>query len=193
MSGFERHPLLRPLLAACVVEPRFVVPKGKERAEIVVQNGPDGFNFKKGESYVFKYSFKAKEGMRVATYSTRFGQLKGSSGGYQLSGDSVFTLVATNDGINVWFSNLESDKIVGLDGSLSWEDATGEWVNVVIETTFGRSMKVQRYVHHGCCRLRMSYSSAEDRRNQNARQRQKPVHSYLFPPKKPQTLQEHVS
>lgn len=134
---------MRPLLTACVAGPRFIVPKSKERAEIVVQNGPEGFNFERGESYVFKFSFKAKEGMRVATYSTRFGQLKGSSGGYQLSGDPVFALVATNDGINVWFSNLESDKILALDEPLSWEEATGEWVNVVVETTFGKSMQVQ--------------------------------------------------
>ncbi|CAM9466102.1 unnamed protein product [Ascophyllum nodosum] len=121
---------------------RFVVPKEEERAEVIVQDGPERFHFKKGEAYVFKYSFRAKEGMRVATYSTRLGQLKGSSNGFLLEGDPMMQIAATNDGINVRFSNLEDEWINGIDNFLSWEDATGDWVHVQIRTTFGKSMQV---------------------------------------------------
>lgn len=84
---------------------RFYVEKEIERAEVVVVDGPTGFDFVKGETYVFTYSFRAKQDMRVASYSTRFGQLKGASNGFLLSGDPMFSLRATNDGINVYFSN----------------------------------------------------------------------------------------
>lgn len=79
--------------------------KEVERAEVIVVDGPVGFDFVKGETYVFTYSFRAKQGMRVASYSTRFGQLKGAKNGFLLSGDPMFSLRATNDGINVYFSN----------------------------------------------------------------------------------------
>ena len=110
---------------------------------MIVQDGPERFHFKKGEAYVFKYSFRAKEGMRVATYSTRLGQLKGSSNGFLLEGDPMMQIAATNDGINVRFSNLEDEWINGIDNFLSWEDATGDWVHVQIRTTFGKSMQVK--------------------------------------------------
>lgn len=122
---------------------RFVVPKEKERAEVIVENPPTGFDFRKGETYTFKYSFRAKEGMRVSGSSTRFGQLKGSSGGFLLKGDPLMAITATNDGLNVRFANLDSNRRNGMDRFLSWEAATGEWVHVVITTTFGRSMKVR--------------------------------------------------
>ncbi|CAM9098334.1 unnamed protein product [Scytosiphon promiscuus] len=121
---------------------RFVVPKEEERAEVLAQQGVGGFEFKKGESYVFKYSFRAADGMRVSGYSTRFGQLKGVHNGYQLSGQPMFMLAATNDGINVRFSNDPDSNTEGMDEFLSWEDATGEWVHVEIVVTFGKSMKV---------------------------------------------------
>lgn len=122
---------------------RFVVPKEKDRAEVVVQNGPAGFEFKKKETYTIKYSFRAKEGMRVSNSNTRLGQLRGYSDGYELEGGPTFAIIASNDGINVRFDNQESDRIdEGLDNFLSWEDATGEWVHVEIKTTFRKSMEV---------------------------------------------------
>lgn len=39
--------------------------KEKERSEVKVKEGPPGFTFLKGEKYIFKYSFRAKEGMKV--------------------------------------------------------------------------------------------------------------------------------
>lgn len=107
-----------------------------------MQNGPEGFNFKKGEKYVFKYSFRVPLGIRVATYSTRFGQLKGSSLGYLLEGDPLMQVAATNEGINVRFSNLQGVWFNGMEKFLSWEAALGEWVHVEIKTTFGKSMEV---------------------------------------------------
>lgn len=39
--------------------------KKEERSEVKVQEGPEGFDFFKGETYTYKYSFRAKEGMKV--------------------------------------------------------------------------------------------------------------------------------
>ncbi|CBN74037.1 conserved unknown protein [Ectocarpus siliculosus] len=130
--------------AGTKVEPcsRFIVPEDKERAEVLVQQGVGGFQFAKGETYIFKYSFKAKDGMKVSGSSSRLGQMKGVSGGFQLLGNPLFSVTANNDGINVRFNNDESDIVEGMDEFLSWEDATGEWVNVEIQTTFGKSMEV---------------------------------------------------
>ncbi|CAN0104949.1 unnamed protein product [Scytosiphon promiscuus] len=122
---------------------RFIVPKEQERAEVLIKNGSAGFEFKKGETYVFKYSFRPKDGMKVSGSSTRFGQMKGTSKGFQLKGNPLFALTATNSGINVRFSKDGTDYVEGLAGSLSWEDATGEWVDVEITTTFGKSMEVK--------------------------------------------------
>lgn len=46
---------------------RFIVSKDNERSEVKVQEGPDGFPFLKHEEYIFKYSFRAVEGMKVAS------------------------------------------------------------------------------------------------------------------------------
>lgn len=46
---------------------RFIVSKDNERSEVKVQEGPEGFPFLHGEEYIFKYSFKAVEGMKVHT------------------------------------------------------------------------------------------------------------------------------
>lgn len=126
--------------------PRFIVEKSKERSEVKVQEGPPGFNFRKGEKYTFKYSFKAKEGMKVSKRFTHLGQLKGSKGGYMVEGDPIYSLTANNDGIMVRFSNKESieDYEEGMETFLDWEDATGEWVHVEIITVFGVSMEVRR-------------------------------------------------
>ncbi|CBN74038.1 conserved unknown protein [Ectocarpus siliculosus] len=121
---------------------RFIVPKEQERAEVLAQKGVGGFQFAKGEAYIFKYSFRAKDGMKVSGSSTRIGQMKGVSGGFQLKGNPLFSVTANNNGINVRFNNEESDKVEGMDDTLSWEDATGEWVHVEIRTTFGKSMEV---------------------------------------------------
>lgn len=40
--------------------------KDEERSETKVNEGPEGFDFFKGETYTIKYSFKAKEGMKVS-------------------------------------------------------------------------------------------------------------------------------
>ncbi|CAB1096171.1 unnamed protein product [Ectocarpus sp. CCAP 1310/34] len=114
---------------------RFIVPKEKERAE--AQKGVGGFQFAKGETYIFKYSFRAKDGMKVSGSSTRLGQMKGVSGGFQLKGNPLFSVTANNNGINVRFNNEDDDNVEGMDEFLSWEDATGEWVHVEIQTTFG--------------------------------------------------------
>lgn len=121
---------------------RFSVPKEQERVEVLAQKGVGGFEFQKGEEYVFKYSFRAREDMRVSGSSTRIGQMKGVSGGFQLQGNPLFSLTANNNGINVRFNNKDSDSVEGMDEFLSWEDATGEWVHVEIKTTFGKSMEV---------------------------------------------------
>lgn len=121
---------------------RFIVPKEQERAEVLAQKGVGGFQFKKGEMYVFKYSFKPKEGMKVSDSSTRFGQIKGIYNGFQLKGNPMYSLTANNDGINVRFSNDPDKTVEGMDSFLSWEDATGDWVDVEIVVTFGRSMEV---------------------------------------------------
>lgn len=81
--------------------------------------------------------------MKVSGSSTRFGQMKGTSKGFQLSGNPLYALTATNDGINVRFSRDGGDYVEGMTESLSWEDATGEWVDVEITTTFGKSMEVR--------------------------------------------------
>ncbi|CAM9124123.1 unnamed protein product [Hapterophycus canaliculatus] len=121
---------------------RFIVPKENERAEVLAQKGVAGFQFKNGESYVYKYSFKPKDGMKVSGSSTRFGQMKGTSNGFQLKGNPMFSLTANNDGINVRFSNDPDSTFEGMDEFLSWEDAAGDWVNVEIIVTFGKSMEV---------------------------------------------------
>ncbi|CAM9604350.1 unnamed protein product [Sphacelaria rigidula] len=82
--------------------------------------------------------------MRVANRFTHLGQLKGSAGGYMIKGDPIYSLTANNKGLMVRFSNLESieDYHPGMEEFMSWEDATGEWVNVEIVTVFGESMEV---------------------------------------------------
>ena len=124
--------------------------KEEERAEVKVQRGPKGFHFKKGEGYTYRYSFKAKKGMRVATRFTHLGQLKGSKGGYMIKGDPIYSLTANRHGLNVRFSNLESieDYHDGFEKHLDWEKAAGEWVHVKITTVFGESMEV---CVHGWC------------------------------------------
>lgn len=119
--------------------------KEKERAEVKVQEGPPGFDFRKGDKYIFKYSFRAKEGMKVAKRFTHLGQLKGSKNGYMVKGDPIYSLTANNDGLMVRFSNKESieDFHPGMEKHLKWEDATGEWVHVEIITVFGKSMEVR--------------------------------------------------
>eukprot|EP00752_Nemacystus_decipiens_P010979 g9756.t1 len=121
---------------------RFIVPKEQERAEVLVKNAPAGFKFQRGESYVFKYSFRARDGMRVSGSSTRFGQMKGVNDGKQVSGTPMLAVTATNDGLDVRFSNDGAAYTKGIKPALSWEDATGEWVDVEIRTTFGESMEV---------------------------------------------------
>ncbi|CAN0032916.1 unnamed protein product, partial [Sphacelaria rigidula] len=123
---------------------RFIVEKEKERSEVKVQEGPEGFGFLKGEKYIFKYSVRPKEGMKVASRFTHLGQLKGSKNGYMVSGDPIYSLTANHHGLHVRFSNKESieDYVDGFSTPLSWEDATGEWVHVTITTVFGKSMKV---------------------------------------------------
>lgn len=125
---------------------RFIVKKDEERSEVKVQEGPDGFPFLYGEEYIFKYSFKAVDGMKVATRFTHLGQLKGSAGGYMIKGDPIYSLTANKYGLMVRFSNLESieDFHPGFDEHLDWDDASGEWVHVEIITTFGQSMVVRQ-------------------------------------------------
>lgn len=110
-----------------------------------VKKGPEGFTFLKGDHYIFKYSFRAVDGMKVAKRFTHLGQLKGSIGGYMIKGDPIYSLTANNNGINVRFSNKESieDYVDGMEEHLDWEDATGEWVHVEIDTVFGEYMKVR--------------------------------------------------
>lgn len=82
---------------------RFIVPKNEERAEVKVQEGPEGFPFLYGQKYIFKYSFRAVEGMQVGTRFTHLGQLKGSAGGYMIKGDPIYSLTANKYGLNVRF------------------------------------------------------------------------------------------
>ena len=126
---------------------RFIVAKESERAEVKVQEGPKGFPFLKHQKYIFRYSFQAKEGMRVAKRFTHLGQLKGSKDGRMIKGDPIYSLTANNHGLNVRFSNLESidDFHEGMEKHLDWNTATGEWVHVKITTVFGESMEV--YMH----------------------------------------------
>ena len=91
---------------------------------------------------MFSYSFRARDNMKVSGSSTRLGQMKGVDNGFQLKGNPLFSLTANNNGINVRFNNEESDNVEGMDEYLSWEDSVGEWVNVEIKTTFGKSMEV---------------------------------------------------
>lgn len=125
-------------------KPRFIVPKEQERAEVLVKNAPAGFKFKKGESYVFSYSFRARDNMRVSGSSTRFGQIKGVNDGKQVSGTPLLAVTATNDGLHVRLSNDGAGYIRAMEESLSWEDSAGEWVHVEVKTTFGKSMEVGR-------------------------------------------------
>ena len=110
---------------------RFIVDKDEERAEVKVQEGPAGFPFLKGETYIFKYSFKAKEGMEVAKRFTHIGQLKGSANGYMVKGDPIYSLTANHHGLQVRFSNKESieDFHPGMEEELEW------WVTVLFETS----------------------------------------------------------
>ena len=82
---------------------RFIVAKDKERSEVKVQEGPKGFPFEKGEKYIFKYSFRAVEGMKVATRFTHLGQIKGSREGYMIKGDPLYSLTAKKYGLMVRF------------------------------------------------------------------------------------------
>lgn len=124
---------------------RFTVPKEEERAEVKVKEGPQGFPFLKHEKYIFRYSFQAKEGMRVTKRFTHLGQLKGSKGGNMLKGDPIYSLTANDKGLMVRFSNQESieDYHPGMEKELDWEKATGDWVHVKITTIFGESMEVK--------------------------------------------------
>ncbi len=111
-----------------------------------MQQGVGGFQFQKGESYVFRYSFRARDKMKVSGSSTRLGQIKGVSRGFQLKGNPLFSITANNNGINVRFNNEDDDKVEGMDEYLSWEDSTGEWVHVEIKTTLGKSMEVSTQI-----------------------------------------------
>lgn len=122
---------------------RFIVPKEAERSEVKVNEGPDEFSFRKGERYIFRYSFRPKGGMRVGKQYTHFGQLKGSRNKNMMKGPPIFSLTANTDGLMVRFSNLESIENFhsGFEKHLSWDDAQGQWVHVKIVTVFGESMK----------------------------------------------------
>lgn len=129
-----------------------------------VQEGPPGFTFLKGDKYIFKYSFKAKDGMKVSKRFTHLGQLKGSRGGYMVEGDPIYSLTANNDGLMVRFSNKESieDYEEGMDTHLDWEDATGEWVHVEIVTVFGESMEVRTLLERSSEESSVGISSPPD-------------------------------
>lgn len=147
----------RRFRTACCCCTRFIVAKEEERSEVKVQQGPEGFTFLKGDPYIFRYSFRAVEDMMVSNRFTHLGQLKGSAGGYMLNGDPIYSLTANNNGLMVRFSNKESieDFYPGMEQHLDWEDATGEWVHVEIETVFGESMEVRNRrrttSRHRCC------------------------------------------
>lgn len=146
------HPCLHRLSRFFLLMTRFTVAKNKERAEVKVQEGPEGFDFKYGEKYIFKYSFKAKKGMKVSKRFTHLGQLKGSKGGKMIKGDPIYSLTANNKGLMVRFSNHESipDYHPGMETYIDWDDVTGEWVNVKITTVFGKSMEASTKI---ACRL----------------------------------------
>lgn len=125
---------------------RFVVKKDEERSEVKVKGGPEGFPFRKHERYVFKYSFRAKEGMKVSKRYTHLGQLKGAVDQYSMiTGDPIYSLTANTDGLMVRFSNRDTTEnfIEGLEKHLDWNKATGQWVHVTITTVFGESMEVK--------------------------------------------------
>lgn len=63
---FTKKTNRRSLSLSLISPTRFVVKKDEERSETKVNEGPDGFDFNKGEKYTFKYSFKPREGMRVS-------------------------------------------------------------------------------------------------------------------------------
>lgn len=120
--------------------------KDSERAEVKVKDGAAGFPFRKGEEYVFKYSFKPKKGMKVGKLFTILGQLKGSADGEMLKGVPLYSIVANRNGIMVRFSNLDEtipNYHPGLDNYLSWEDALGKWVHVEVTSVLGKSMEVR--------------------------------------------------
>lgn len=48
--------------------------------------------------------------MKVASQSTRFGELKGSKDGIMFEGPPIFSLTANKDGLMVRLSNLEFKK-----------------------------------------------------------------------------------
>lgn len=50
---------------------RFIVPKSVERAETKVTFGPELFPFLENERYVFKYSFRAVDGMKLGKRCAR--------------------------------------------------------------------------------------------------------------------------
>ena len=133
------------LLSTTPYSVRFVVAKDAERAEVKVKDGIDGFPFQRGEEYIFKYSFKPKEGMQVGKLFTILGQLKGDTGEEMIKGVPIYSIVANDDGIMVRFSNLDSidDHYKGLDDFLSWEDALGKWVHVKVTTVLGESREVR--------------------------------------------------
>lgn len=58
---------------------RFIVPKNVQRAETKVAYGPEGFPFLKGERYIYKYSFRAVEGMKLGKRFTHIGQIVSDS------------------------------------------------------------------------------------------------------------------
>ena len=144
MPLYSAHILTRTSLIFII---RFFVAKKAERAEVKVNEGPKSFPFLKNEKYIFRYSFQAKEGMRVAKKYTHLGQLKGSKNGEFVKLDPIYSLTANKDGLMVRFSNRDSTKdfYPGLEKHLDWDKATGEWVHVKITTVFGKSMEV--YMH----------------------------------------------
>lgn len=126
--------------------------KDAERAEVKVVGGPEGFDFKKGEEYTFKYSFKAKKGMKVGKKFTILGQLKGAPDSKSMiKGVPIYSIVANNNGVMVRFSNLD-DTIPnfhpGMDDFLDWDDALGKWVHVEVHTVLGKSMEVRMGYRH---------------------------------------------
>lgn len=138
-------PLVTYTTTTACSQARFHVPKEQERAEVLVKKGPAGFKFRIGETYELSYSFRPKDKMRTSGSSTRFGQMKGVSDGSQLKGTPLLAITATNAGLNVRFSNDGAAYVEGMKEGLSWEDAAGEWVNVRIKTTLGKSMEVRQY------------------------------------------------
>ncbi|CAB1107577.1 unnamed protein product [Ectocarpus sp. CCAP 1310/34] len=126
---------------------RFIVPKNVQRAETKVAYGPEGFPFLKGERYIYKYSFRAVEGMKLGKRFTHIGQIKGAyNGGQTVDGDPIVSISANLDGLHVRFSNIDKtipDYYTHDSWYRNWEDATGEWVHVTIDTVFGEFMEVE--------------------------------------------------